>query len=78
MGRWCCQLYHDVREDRLNSLNHFLGLDDSVTLQLKVRAYSKTDWNYAVALTTPVEDANTGMKLFAKGQEKVMEKFGSR
>jgi len=74
MGRWCCQLYHDVREDRLN---HFLGLDDSVTLRLKVRAYLKTDWNYAVALTTPVKDANTAIKLLGIGQEKVLEKVGS-
>jgi len=73
LGRWCCQLYHDAQEDLLKT---FLGLDDSVTLLLKVRAYLKTDGNVAVA--TPGEDCWIApMKMFAKGQQTVLEKVGS-
>jgi len=64
---------YDARED----LNNFVGVDNSVTLLLKVRAYQKSDGKVAVADATPVKDATTAMKLFAKGQEKFLEKVGS-
>jgi len=54
-----------------------VGKDNSVVLLLKVRAYLKTEWKVAVADATPVEDAHTAIKLFAKGQQKVLKNVGS-